>query len=65
MPIYEYQCNDCSHGFEKLIFSSDTDKITCPCCCSSQVKKVLSAASIMGSSDGGNACAPNPASGFS
>lgn len=65
MPIYEYQCNDCSHAFEKLIFNSDKDNITCPCCCSPQVKKVLSAASIMGTSDGGNACTPNTSSGFS
>jgi len=65
MPIYEYQCTDCANAFEKLIFSGDKEKITCPCCCSPNVKKVLSATNIMGGTTGGDACTPNPSSGFS
>ena len=65
MPIYEYQCEDCAHAFEKLIFGGDKDEIACPCCCSPHVKRVLSATSIMGASAGGNACSPNPSRGFS
>jgi len=65
MPIYEYQCEACQHQFEKLTFKGDKEDITCPCCCSSKVKRVLSATSFMGSSSGLGACASNPSSGFS
>jgi putative FmdB family regulatory protein len=65
MPIYEYQCEACEHVFEKLVFQGDTDEITCPCCCSPIVKKVLSAASILNGSTGAGACSSNPSSGFS
>jgi len=30
MPIYEYQCEKCTHSFEKLIFLGDDEKINCP-----------------------------------
>ena len=65
MPIYEYQCDACDHTFEKLTFKGDTEEITCPCCCSEKVTKVLSATSFMGGSTGPGACSPKDSSGFS
>ncbi len=44
MPIYEYKCNACGHGFSVLTLSSaraaDT---TCPSCVSPDVQKQISA----------------------
>jgi len=65
MPIYEYQCESCENIFEKLTLAGDADDITCPCCCSKKVKKVLSATTIMGGSDSLGSCSPNTSSGFS
>ena len=65
MPIYEYQCQDCEHIFEKLTFKGDKEAIDCPCCCGKKVKKVLSATSFMGGSNGPGSCSPKPSSGFS
>jgi len=50
MPIYEYQCKNCSHKFEKLVFGKE--KIKCPKCQSGNLKKLLSTFStVKGSSD--------------
>ena len=65
MPIYEYQCEACNSCFEKLVFKSDEDAVTCPCCGGQKAKKLLSAGTIMSGSDSGGACAPNVSSGFS
>jgi len=65
MPIYEYQCEACENIFEKLTFKGDKEDIACPCCCSKKVKKVLSAASLMGGGTGLGSCSPNTSSGFS
>ena len=32
MPIHEYQCKECSHSFEKLIFKGDDEQIYCSKC---------------------------------
>jgi putative FmdB family regulatory protein len=42
MPIYEYQCEQCNHEFEKLVFNS-SEKISCPGCKSKKVKRMMSA----------------------
>jgi putative FmdB family regulatory protein len=64
MPIYEYQCDSCNTVFEKLVFQGDEDGIECPDCGAKNVKKLLSATRLMGSS-GSGACAPGAPSGFS
>ncbi len=42
MPIFEFKCKDCGEKFEKLVFSSDKEKIKCPKCNSENVNKVFS-----------------------
>lgn len=41
MPIYEYRCSACDHGFEELVRSVD-EKIACPSCASPKVKRLMS-----------------------
>ncbi len=43
MPIYEYVCNDCGHGFEALQKMSDAPLRDCPACEKSALKKKISA----------------------
>jgi putative FmdB family regulatory protein len=40
MPLFEYQCVDCSHKFEVLI--RGREQAACPRCGSQQVEKCLS-----------------------
>jgi len=44
MPLYEYQCDDCGHNFEKLVRFSDpkVNKPVCPDCQSDNTHKRLS-----------------------
>ena len=63
MPIYEYHCETCGNDFEKLIFNSRDKYVDCPDCGEKKVKRLLSSTGIIG--QGGDTCAPNPASGFS
>lgn len=44
MPIYEYQCESCSHGLEALQKLSDAVLVDCPACGKSTLKKQISAA---------------------
>jgi len=44
MPIYEYQCKNCGHSFEKLQKVSDDPVKICPECGKSSVEKLVSAA---------------------
>lgn len=46
MPIYEFDCTACGHGFERLQKMSDADPSTCPACGQSTVKRRLSAPSF-------------------
>ena len=46
MPIFEYQCNDCDHKFEKLVLSSTVTAPECPSCKEDNVKKLVSAGSV-------------------
>lgn len=40
MPIYEYQCKHCGHGFEALVRKSDLP--ACPACGASEIERLLS-----------------------
>jgi putative FmdB family regulatory protein len=46
MPIYEFQCAQCGHRFDRLQKLSDPDPSTCPVCGAPQVKRLLSAPSF-------------------
>ena len=46
MPIYEYQCDECSHRLEKLQRMSDAPLTECPACGESTLKKLVSAAAF-------------------
>lgn len=43
MPIYEYRCPDCSQIFEKIMWNTDKEPITCPCCKGANPIRILSA----------------------
>ncbi|MBC7250825.1 MAG: zinc ribbon domain-containing protein [Anaerolineae bacterium] len=63
MPIYEYRCQQCGQQFEKFVrSSSDQNKVECPYCHSTQVKKEFSVFGL-GSSNKGlglNTSTPTP-----
>ncbi len=44
MPIFEYDCPDCGEPFEKLVRLRNgvADKVACPSCGSTKVKRKLS-----------------------
>lgn len=52
MPIYEFACAECGHGFERLQRLSDPDPEQCPACGKSAVKRQLSAPSFRLSGSG-------------
>ena len=43
MPIFDFQCAQCSHQFEKLVLKSDAPAPACPECASEDVSKQVSA----------------------
>jgi putative FmdB family regulatory protein len=45
MPLYEYQCESCSHRFERIQKFSDPPVDTCPQC-SGAVRKLISSPAI-------------------
>ena len=45
MPLYEYQCDDCEHRFEKIQKFSDPPVTTCPSC-AGKVRKLVSSSAI-------------------
>ena len=45
MPLYEYECNDCEHRFERIQKFSDPLVSSCPEC-SGEVRKLLSSPAI-------------------
>jgi putative FmdB family regulatory protein len=49
MPIYEYICSDCEHGFEELVLSS-SEEIHCPSCDSAELERAMS---VFASKSGG------------
>lgn len=46
MPIYEYQCDSCSHELEKLQKMSEADPVDCPECEQPALKRMVSAAAF-------------------
>jgi putative FmdB family regulatory protein len=46
MPLYEFQCEKCSHRFEKIQKFSDPDPETCPSCGGGPVRKLPSSPAI-------------------
>jgi len=44
MPIYEYQCRECSHRLEKIQKMSDSPLTRCPECGKDALTKLVSAA---------------------
>ena len=45
MPLYEYECEDCGHRFERIQKFSDALVSTCPAC-GGKVRKLLSSPAI-------------------
>ncbi len=43
MPIYEYVCEDCGHGFTAVLSVSEHDKAKppCPLCKSEKVQQIV------------------------
>ena len=53
MPIYEYQCKECDHFFDKLLpFSQSKQNQTCPACGSESPERVLSVPQVIFKGDG-------------
>jgi len=52
MPIYEYQCESCSHGLEALQKLCDAPLVDCPACGKASLKKQISAAGFRLSGSG-------------
>lgn len=40
MPLYEYECRECTHTFETLVFNGE--KVECPECQSTRLERLLS-----------------------
>ena len=71
MPIYEFECRACGHGFEALRPLGDTGaSLTCPKCEAPSPSKKLSVFAAGSSPDrttppcGSGACGPGAGSGF-
>ncbi len=64
MPIFEYQCQKCSHRFEIIQGSfSRREEIRCPRCGFDQVQRLVSLCSNgpkTAGADSAPACAPRP-----
>jgi putative FmdB family regulatory protein len=56
MPLYEYVCRECRHGFEALVLGADVP--SCPECRATDLERVLSVVAIGRSSGTGGAAAP-------
>ena len=47
MPLYEYECEDCEHRFERLLRGSEVkEEQHCPLCDGSKCKKQISQSSF-------------------
>lgn len=51
MPIYEYECRDCGHRFERLQKVTDRKVRTCPKC-KGKVERLVSAPAIQFKGEG-------------
>jgi len=52
MPIYEYQCSECGHQFDRLQKISDAPLVICPECNNESLTKLVSAPSFRLSGSG-------------
>ena len=43
MPIYEFECSQCGHRFDRLQKLSDADPVDCPGCGAPKVQRRVSA----------------------
>ena len=64
MPIYEYKCEKCGSCFEKLVFGSEKEPVSCPDCKAKNVQRLLSCTGFITSS-GGSSCSTASQPGFS
>jgi len=46
MPIYEFECSQCGHRFDRLQKLSDADPVDCPECGAPRVQRRVSAPSF-------------------
>ena len=46
MPIYDFACSRCGHGFERLQKLSDADPTVCPACGQGSVSRKVTAPSF-------------------
>lgn len=46
MPIYDFACSACGHGFERLQKLSDADPAVCPLCGQASVARKVTAPSF-------------------
>jgi putative FmdB family regulatory protein len=46
MPLYEYQCKNCAHRFERIVKFSDPPLKTCPQCGKDTIDQMISAPAI-------------------
>jgi putative FmdB family regulatory protein len=65
MPIYEYQCSECSHQFEIIHGAAEKDgKIHCPKCGDTRIQRMISSFACGGFKDSTapsvSACGPTP-----
>jgi len=59
MPIYEYECSQCGHCFERLMFAGDKDRdLQCPACGAQQILKRVGCAGTLSSAGGGFCSSP-------
>jgi putative FmdB family regulatory protein len=54
MPLYEYVCQSCRHGFERYV-QAFGDPVSCPACQGAEVEKQLSTFAFAGGSPGASA----------
>jgi putative FmdB family regulatory protein len=60
MPIFEYECQKCSHTFEKFqIIRQSAMSPTCPQCETADTRQLLSRFSSPSSEGASLACAPS------
>ena len=60
MPIFEYVCKECPHGFEALVFGQQ--KAECPKCKSKKLEQQLSVFAVSAKS-AGSSQSPMPTGG--